>query len=94
MTDLLVALVGAAGLVAVALISRPHAAIKRIDERTAKELEHNGGGSIKDDVYGIAVATSYLERRFDALATIAAVHHPEHAHLYLALRSNHNDQTS
>lgn len=90
MSDVLVALIGGAALVGAAIASRPNAAIKRIDKRTAKELEHNGGGSMKDDLYGIAVRTGYLERRIDAMATIAAVHHPEHADKYLALRSNHD----
>ena len=98
-TDVLVALIAAAGLISGALISRvPSKAVKRIDQRT-KELENNGGGSIKDDVDGMAYAIGRLSReqdhqrqRIDAVLGVAAVHHPEHAELYLALRSNHEHQ--
>lgn len=92
MTDVWVAVVSAFGFVAVALISRPHAAIKRIDERT-KELEHNGGGSMKDDTHGTALGLGLLQRRVDTFLAVAAVHHPADAEMYLALRSDH-DQDS
>lgn len=94
MSDVLAAAIPAAiaavGLVGSAMVSRP--AIKRIDKRT-QELEHNGGGSIKDDTYGTARTVGLLERRLDTFLGVAAIHHPEHAQLYLALRSDH-DQDS
>lgn len=31
------------------------------------ELDHNGGGSMRDDVYGIAVAVGKLSRKVDDL---------------------------
>lgn len=36
-------------------------------ELVTHELEHNGGGSIKDDVVGIAVAVGQLQRQVDEL---------------------------
>lgn len=91
MSDVLVAAIAAIGVLGAALISRPSKAIKRIDERT-KELEHNGGGSIKDDTYGTARAVGLLQRRLDTFLGVAAIHHPEHAELYLALRSDHDNE--
>lgn len=73
MTEVLVALIGTAGLVAVALISRPNKAIKRIDRRT-RELEHNGGNSIKDDVYGLSLAVGHLQRHHDETRALLDEH--------------------
>lgn len=74
--------------------------VKDVDHRTARELEHNHGGSMKDDMTGLAVSMGDLQRRQDesearaqadrtavnAALTLAAKHHPEDAALYLALR--------
>lgn len=91
----IVSLISTAGLIAVALISQAHRTGKRlkaIDERTERELDHNHGSSIKDDTKGTAIAVGQMQRRLDTFLAVAAVHHPEHAQLYLALRSDH-DQT-
>lgn len=85
--------------VLVALVSRPsRKRLKAIDERTERELEHNHGSSMKDDVYGLAISIGELQRgrdedraRVDTLLGIAAVHHPDFAPMYLALRSNHDE---
>lgn len=68
-------------------VVRAIAAIQHIVER---ELEHNHGGSIKDDTVGMAVAIGKLQRDRDAdrrrlnrALRLAAKHHPEDAWLYL-----------
>lgn len=44
-----------------------------------KELEHNHGSSIKDDVHGTALSVDHLAHRvddlYDALATLAEANH-------------------
>lgn len=68
------------------------AAVKldRIWQLASRELEHNHGGSIKDDVYGTAVAigktqrqVERLEKRLDRIAHVAARNHPDDATEYL-----------
>lgn len=67
--------------------------VDQIDTVTKRELDHNHGGSMKDDVHGLAVAFGQMQRERDreraawnAALTLAAKHHPEDAALYLALR--------
>jgi len=66
-------LAGAGGLVALFAGARAAISLARvvhaIDRVVERELEHNGGGSIKDDVHGIAVAIGHLQRRVDHLET-------------------------
>lgn len=69
--------------------------LDQIDEITQRELSHNHGTSIKDDVHGLAVSIGSLQResdeerrRVNAVLGLAAEHHPEAAALYLALRRN------
>lgn len=71
-----------------------------IDELTSRELNHNHGGSMKDDMHGLAVTIGQLQRdrdeerdRFNAVLVLAATHHPEAAHLYLALIDNERHPT-
>jgi hypothetical protein len=82
---------GAAGLTYLARVVRnvvrAIAAIQHIVER---ELEHNHGSSMKDDMTGMAVAIGKLQRDRDAdrrrlsrALRMAARHHPEDAWLYL-----------
>jgi hypothetical protein len=42
--------------------------VRAMDEIISRELEHNHGSSMKDDVHGIAVAVGVLQRRFGELA--------------------------
>lgn len=91
---MIAALITTVGVIAVALIGQAHRTGKRlkaIDVRTARELDHNHGSSIKDDTHGTARAVGLLTRRLDTFLGVAAIHHPEHAALYLALRSDHDD---
>lgn len=64
-------LAGAGGLVALFAGARAALSLARvvhaIDKVVERELEYNGGGSIKDDVHGIAVAIGHLQRRVDHL---------------------------
>ncbi len=62
-----------------------------IDRLTSRELEHNHGTSMKDDVHGIAVALgkvqhqvddldaqlAYIDTRLDHTISLAQKHHPE-----------------
>jgi len=64
-----------------------------IDEVTQRELTHNHGTSMKDDVHGLALSIGELQRardderkRVNAVLRLAAEHHPEAAAMYLALR--------
>lgn len=82
---------GTAGLVYLARVARnvvqAIAAILHIVER---ELEHNHGSSMKDDMTGMAIAIGKLQRdrdvdrrRLSSALRLAARHHPEDAWLYL-----------
>lgn len=71
--------------------------VRDVDHRTSRELDHNHGGSMKDDVTGMAVSVGKLQRdqdrdaaRLDAALAIAARHHPDDAALYLALQRSHH----
>lgn len=62
-------------------------AIQRLVER---ELEHNHGSSMKDDIHGMAVAIGQLQRDrdddrevLDNALELAAKHHPDDAWLYI-----------
>lgn len=72
----------AAGLAAVGYIARLVRRLVRIgsaiEHMVSNELTHNHGSSIKDDVYGIAVAVGKLSRRIDAIET-----HLKERHHYL-----------
>lgn len=57
MTDVLVAIVGGIALVLSVVVGR-------VDRRT-RELKHNGGGSVKDDVTGLALSVGHLQRAHD-----------------------------
>lgn len=77
---------------AVHKLDRVDAAVDQIDELTQRELQHNHGGSMKDDAHGMAVSLGILQRdrddeiaRLNRFAELAAEHHPEAAPLYLAL---------
>lgn len=41
--------------------------LDRLDRLASKELEHNHGSSVKDDVHGIAVSVGLLQREFGRL---------------------------
>lgn len=64
--------------------------IGAIQDLVERELQHNHGSSMKDDVHGMAVAIGQLQRDRDddrdvldnALA-LAAKHHPDDAWLYI-----------
>jgi hypothetical protein len=43
------------------------AATERIEEVTTRELEHNHGSSMKDDVHGVAVAVGVAQRDINDL---------------------------
>lgn len=43
--------------------------LDRLDRLASKELEHNHGSSVKDDVHGIAVSVGYLQREMGRLRT-------------------------
>jgi hypothetical protein len=65
-------------------------AIEVIRHLVQRELEHNHGSSMKDDMHGIAVALGKLQReteddrrRLKNALRLAAKHHPEDAWLYL-----------
>lgn len=61
---------GAAGAAAVWLLKLLRSLvlkIDRLDRIASKELEHNHGSSIKDDVHGIAIAIGTLQRDHDEL---------------------------
>lgn len=74
-------LAGTAWKVAIApAISALRSAVRKldaIDELLSRELEHNHGGSIKDDVHGIAVAQGHTQRRVDQLVAALRRHHPD-----------------
>lgn len=53
-------------LVAIGWLSRRLEAVRKVIN---KELTHNHGTSVKDDVHGIAVAVGKLQRDFDDLTT-------------------------
>lgn len=57
MIEILVALISAAALVCTTLLAR-------VEHRT-RELKHNGGSSIKDDITGLAIAFGHLQRQQD-----------------------------
>lgn len=66
--------------------------VDQINDLTSRELEHNHGGSMKADVHGVAIAVGELQRdrdeerqRINAVLGLAAAHHPDAKHLYLAL---------
>jgi hypothetical protein len=68
-------------------IARSIEAVRHLVQR---ELEHNHGSSMKDDVHGMAVAIGQLQRdrdddrrRLSRALRLAAKHHPEDAWLYL-----------
>jgi hypothetical protein len=65
-------------------------AIGAIQDIVQRELEHNHGSSIKDDVHGMAVAIGILQRDreedrelLDNALQLAAKHHPDDAWLYI-----------
>jgi hypothetical protein len=65
-------------------------AIGAIQDIVERELEHNHGSSIKDDVHGMAVAIGKLQRDreedrelLDNALQLAAKHHPDDAWLYI-----------
>lgn len=65
-----VVLYGAAGsalLWALKLLRQLVLKLDRLDQLASKELEHNHGSSVKDDVHGIAVSVGYLQREFNRL---------------------------
>lgn len=41
--------------------------LDRLDKLASKELEHNHGSSMKDDVHGLAVAFGHMQREVGAL---------------------------
>jgi hypothetical protein len=84
----------AAGLTALVYLARGILNVVRtidaIQHIVERELEHNHGGSIKDDTHGMAVAIGKLQRdrdddrrRLNRALRLAAKHHPEDAWLYL-----------
>jgi hypothetical protein len=50
--------------------------IERIHEVTTKELEPNHGGSMKDDMHGLAVSLGKLQRRVDTIESRYNLDHP------------------
>lgn len=89
---------GVAGLVYLARLVRNvvHAsrnmvrAIGAIQHLVERELDHNHGSSMKDDLTGMAIAIGKLQRdresdrrRLRHAMRLAAKHHPEDAWLYL-----------
>lgn len=65
-------------------------AIGAIQHLVERELEHNHGSSMKDDMHGIAVAVGQLQRDrdedrdvLDNALQLAAKHHPDDAWLYI-----------
>lgn len=62
-----IALYGAAGAAIVwflKLVRDLVLKLDRLDRLASKELEHNHGSSVKDDVHGIAVSVGLLQREF------------------------------
>jgi hypothetical protein len=64
--------------------------IEAIKHLVQRELDHNHGSSMKDDVHGMAVAIGQLQRdretdrrRLSRALRLAAKHHPEDAWMYL-----------
>lgn len=64
-------------------------AVRAIRHLVERELDHNHGSSMKDDIHGMAVAIGLLQRaresdrrRLDRALRLAAKHHPEDAWLY------------
>lgn len=51
--------------------------LRAIDAIVQRELEHNHGSSIKDDVHGIAVAVGLLQRRAAEMARKQKQQHGE-----------------
>jgi hypothetical protein len=79
-----------------ALVIRIAIRVKEISDLTKRELDHNHGGSIKDDTYGVAIAVGQLQRdrdasdhRVDTVLEVLAINHPANAKQYLELRRNH-----
>lgn len=100
MSEVLVALIGGGTALGVAWMAQaPHRArVREIHDVTTSELTNNHGSSIKDDIDGMAYAVNRLERaqdvdreRINTVLALAAIHHPDHAQMYLALRSDHDD---
>lgn len=67
-------------------------AIEVIHDLVTRELDHNHGSSMKDDLYGVAVALGTLQREHEEdrrrlwrALRLAAKHHPEDAVMYLGL---------
>ena len=62
-------LLAAAVLTALGVIARKVGraleVIGRLHDLAVRELEHNHGSSIKDDVHGTAIGLGVLQRRFD-----------------------------
>lgn len=58
---------GAAALWMLKLLRQLVLKLDSLDKLASKELEHNHGSSVKDDVHGIAVSVGYLQREVGRL---------------------------
>lgn len=68
---------------------RLEAVLADVDERTARELDHNHGSSMKDDTHGVAISVGVLQRDQDALRDeIESVRRELRAHINDSTRRN------
>lgn len=86
-----VAAAGVAGLLYLSgKVRSAFRAIDAIQHLVERELDHNHGSSMKDDIHGMAVAIGILQRDreedrelLDHALTLAQKHHPDDAWLYI-----------